>query len=299
MKWTRSTRSALALLILFLLTLCSTAFAQTPPDVPDTAIHEIARRGSHVEQTGTIRSGLMAEALAPPIDDSAKWFLTLVYRPNEQQSMALKQVIETSPAMRAWVHVREPSHSTLHYQVRSIDDGTQRDWLRNLQPAIQKNGLPCVVIQPPHNGRFGKNETIVKMLHGVPAGASLKEQGEALSVCLRDGIVAYVQAIERPRGGIGVPPPFETKPRPRDEAPPADAPVEWPVLPPPAGPTGPPQSPLPTTPASTTDTLTGVLVFLAGIAATLGLQKLATGLRAATAFAREIAEIKSRLPPRE
>lgn len=272
--------------------------AQTAPDVPEVATHEIARRGPHVEQTGTIRSGLMAEALKPPPDDSAKWFLSLIYKPGDSQSEKLRQIVENSPAMRPWVDVRDPARSTMHYQLRSVLDQTQADWLENVRPKLTQDGVPCVIIQPPKNGHFGPSSTIVKLIHGVPSGANPTEQAEILSRKLRDGIVAYVKTIEQsPRAGIGVPPPFDAR-KPRDDVPPAEEPVEWPPLPtaPPSVP-GPPQSPVPSTTATSLDWLTVALLIATGAAGTMGASKLAKWLADIAAFVREMKELRNRLPP--
>lgn len=191
-----------------------TAQALAQGDVPPIAQHEIARRGSHVEHTGTIRSGLMAEALSPPADDSAKWFVTLIVKPGDPASEKMRAMVATDPAIRPWIDVREPAKSTTHFHIRSIDDPTQADWLRGLRPAIERSGLPLVVLQPPKNGQFGPGSTIVKLIGGVVTG-------DELGAKLRDGIIAYIQALE-PRGisqtEVGVAPPFNVAPK--DPAPP-------------------------------------------------------------------------------
>lgn len=132
---------------------CVDSHAQST-GVPDVAEHEISRRGSHVEQTGTIRSGLMAAALSPPADDSAKWFVTLVVR-HDRASAAMQSTIANDPAMKPWVNTAEPAKSMTHYQVRFIEDATQANWLEALRPALAQSGVPLIVLQPPKNGQFG------------------------------------------------------------------------------------------------------------------------------------------------
>lgn len=236
--------SALALL-------CLTLDVLAQGDVPETAQHEIARRGNHVELTGTIRSGLMAAALAPPADDSAKWFLTLIVKPGQPASEAMKTLLATDPALRPWIDTREPSKSTMHYQIRSVDDRTQADWLAGLKGAIDKYGLPLIVVQPPKTGQFGSTETIVKLLGGHRTGPQLAQ-------ALRDGIVEYVTAVERrvadahsvrdaghAQQVVGVPPPFQVPPKDQPVDPKPNAlPFEWPpVVPPAAPPIVPPAAP--------------------------------------------------------
>ena len=223
--------------------LCSAALAQTS-NVPTIAQDEIARRGNHVEQTGTIRSGLMAAALSPPADDSAKWFLTLLVKPGEPASDRLQTIIANDPAMRPWVDARDPMKSATHYQVRSVNDATQADWLRGLRPALENMGTPLVVLQPPKNGQFGPSATIVKLIRPT--------SGEDLSRRLRDGIVAYVQSIDV-RGiseqSIGVQPPFVVPvgPQPQPQPQP-QVPIDFPLVAPtqPTNPSEPaPESPSP------------------------------------------------------
>ncbi len=227
----------IALGFCIVMALCVVAQAQ-PGNVPAIAQDEVSRRGSHVEQTGTIRSGLISAALSPPADDSAKWFLTLIVQPGEPASEKMRATIANDPSLRAWVDTRDPSKSALHYQVRSINDRTQADWLQGLQPAIQRSGLPLIVLQPPKNGQFGPSSTIVKLIAGVLTG-------EQLTTKLREAIVAYVQAIESPgisQSAISVPPPFSVPPNPAPAKP--EVPFEWPTVAPastpPVSPANPP-----------------------------------------------------------
>lgn len=283
----------LVLLGLIFTAMCAVAVeasAQSPPaDVPPIAQHEIARRGNHVELTGTIRSGLMAMALSPPADDSSKWFVTLIVKPGAADSEAMRSTFASDPALRPWVDVREPLKSTTHYHVRSIDDATQADWLSGLRPAIARSGLPLVVLQPPKNGQFGPSATIVKLIGGVVPG-------DKLAAKLRTAIIDYVQAIESPVGwalptalptasptagehakqfvssahptGIGVPPPFNVPPKdppPPPNTPPA-VPFDWPPVVPVAPAVPPPNPTLPASdlPERVLAWLTWALLFAAG-----------------------------------
>lgn len=204
--------------------------AQTAKDVPDVAKHEVARRGNHVEETGSVQSASsVAAALAPPADDSDKWFLTLVIKPGDIESDKMRDVIARSPEMQAWVNVDNPKTSQTHYHVRSIDDKTQSDWFAGISPAIDRGGLPMVIVQPPRNGRYGKPEHIVKAISGVLSGKDL-------SAKLRLGIEDYIQTINAPVGvaqtkevtsAAAVPNPF-AGPRPNAPAPPNTLPFEFP-----------------------------------------------------------------------
>lgn len=189
------------------------AFAEGPQNVPDVASFEMARRGNHVENTGTIRSGLRAEALSPPADDSAKWFLTLIVQANDADSAVMQKTIAHDPALAAWVNVSEPVKSQTHYQIRRFDDVTQRDWMATVRKQIEDKGVPCVILQPPRNGHFGDPSTIVKMIHG-------RMSGQFLSAKLREAVDAYIESLEAkqaaklaPSPAIGAAPPFQVQPK--------------------------------------------------------------------------------------
>ena len=190
--------------------------------------------------TGTVRAGLMAAALSPPADDSAKWYITLVYRPGEAKCEKMKSVLESSQEMKAWIDAGNSQRSTTHYLARSVDDRINKDWIDGLKTPLEKYGVPLIVLQPPSNGKFGKHTTIVKYFFGEFTGKQLSDK-------LRDAIIAYVQAIDTPElrqsvagiregGDIGVPPPFQTQPtvkpvqQPPATAPVANVPVDFPPI---------------------------------------------------------------------
>lgn len=233
-----------------LLCLCIDLLAQSSVNpitngLDKIAQDEVARRGNRIERTGTIRSGLMAEALSPPEDDSHKWFLTLVGRSDEDRFTRMRSEIKLSHEMAPWVNVDEPSKSHLHYQVRCTDDATQADWLNNakLQESLKTHGTPAVILQPPLNKRFGDPSTIVKLIHGEMTGADLSKR-------LRQAIVDYVEAIpvsesalvgypnrsQQSRGGnaepqlagIKAPPPFPIPDQRPNNVQPNPLPVEIP-----------------------------------------------------------------------
>ena len=201
--------------------------ATGPKDVPEAAEHEIARRGDFVVATGTVRSGLMAAALAPPADDSGKWYVYLVGDPKDVDYQKQKKIIEEDKDIRPWINPADRVHSTTHFDCRSVKDETQKNWLEGLQPAIYKYGLPMIVVQPPSSGQFGDPRTIVKAFHGLHTGKQLSQK-------LSEGIIAYVKIIEsgqkvagiKSDEPVGVAPPFnqnQTSPSPV-----APLPIDWP-----------------------------------------------------------------------
>ena len=226
MKWIMYLLAAIA---------CSTipGHAQMPRDAAEDARREVARRGSHVELTGTVRADSLVRALAPPADDSHKWFITLIGKSGDPASDAYRTMIEhgKDPALLAWVDVSDPAKSFSHYQYRVWDlQGTQRDWLAPLKVPVEKYGLPIVLVQPPRSGQYGDPATMVKMIHGL-------HKADELAARLKDGIATYLRSLEKPiqsgvpQTEIGVPPPFNVNP-PNAPGPPAVMPTtpqfDWP-----------------------------------------------------------------------
>lgn len=200
-------------------------------DVDEAAKREVARRGSFVELTGTVRSDTVAMALRPPADDDWKWFVTLVGTPGDAKYDAMRTMLRQNkePALLAWIDINDPANSYTHFQDRVWDlKGTQKDWLAPLIPAVERYGLPLLVIQPPRNGKFGDPATVVKCFHGIV-------KAEDLAPKIRDGVIAYCRAIDNPvvvgvrDATIGVPPPFNVPgPVPQVQPPNNQPPFEWP-----------------------------------------------------------------------
>jgi hypothetical protein len=190
--------------------------AQTERETMDIAKREVLRRGSHVVATGTVRSGLVEQALAPPADDSDKWHFTLIGEVADKNFQAMKTMLSETKeqSLLAWVDVKDQPHSKMWYHERIWDlKGTQKDWLLPLEGQVKEHGLPLIVIQPCRNGRFGDPTTIVKRIHGVVTASELAEK-------IRESVFAYVQSIDKPvntsgvtQTDIGVPPPFNVNPQ--------------------------------------------------------------------------------------
>jgi hypothetical protein len=212
-------------------------FSQTPRDSMEIAKREVLRRGAYVVSTGTVRSGLVEQALAPPADDSDKWFLTLIGETGETKFETMRRMLHETKdqALLAWVDVNDLSRSTMVYHERHWDlNGPQRDWLKPLKAQVEKYGLPAVVVQPCRNGKFGDPSTIVKIIHGTVKADELAEK-------IREAVVAYVQSIDKPihaagvtqTTDIGVAPPFHVptpNPGPKPTEQPAPGPFEFPNL---------------------------------------------------------------------
>lgn len=159
--------------------LCATVFSQTakpkPPDAspPQVLKEEIERRGNMVQEIGVIKAGpidVIAEALAPPADDSDKWYLTVVTTKGDPASARLVNDFLTTEPLQAWANVGEPEKSYSHYQVRQWEDVTQKDWFAPiadyLKAGFKDIGAPALIIQPPRNGQYGPNAAVVGMFFG-------------------------------------------------------------------------------------------------------------------------------------
>lgn len=180
--------------LLFLLLIFCPVFAVAQHDVPPQAEHEILRRGEMVQETGSVQSdesNVISEALAPPEDDSDKWYVTLITGKNCKPCERLKYDLQHSTDLKAWVNVESPKDSHVHYQSRSMDDPTQAVWMASLRARLEAHGVPAIVIQPPRNGMYGEAKTVVGMIHGY--NGNPKE----LVNLLHDKVVAYVKTMHR------------------------------------------------------------------------------------------------------
>jgi hypothetical protein len=160
----------LALIFLaFSLALAAPAAAQDqspPPDVPHKALMEILRRGDHVEHIvpGEIREEEVAygQIMAPPPDDSHKWFISVVTTPGCAPCAKLKSDWRASPDLLAFANPGDTKNSWAHLNWFSHRDATQQfRWA-----GIRFESLPTIIIQPPMNGRYGNPKTVVAQITG-------------------------------------------------------------------------------------------------------------------------------------
>lgn len=152
-------KSWLCLILLFLV---SPLLAQGVVPEVDTA--EVLRRGDMVTQAGT---GIAASAdelaylsaIAPPADDSHKWFVTVITSKtlNAPQGEKLKSDFRNAPELLAFVAAPEESKAWAHYNEYLAEDTTQQFRLKEYKVA----GYPAVVLQPPRDGSWGDAGTVV------------------------------------------------------------------------------------------------------------------------------------------
>jgi len=209
--------------------------AADPPtkekDVGKTAEAEIQRRGAFKQELGTIQadeSDAVADALAPPENDSYKWFISVVTKDGDPASEQLMKDVATDPVFRAWVHIDKPSESFMHFQHRDANDATQKSWFKGIQADLDAGPYPIIVLQPPKNGVYGPNKTIVALLHGYGGDpkASVKKLRDAITLYVRTLYkrdLIQVSDMQKARyygheqsEPLGAPPPFQLPPPPNN-----------------------------------------------------------------------------------
>lgn len=173
-----------------------------PPEVDK---EEVIRRGSMVQEMGSVNNSpidVIAAALAPPEDDSHKWYITVVTVQGSKECEKLLKDFANNDALKSWANVNEPDKSWSHLQIRKIEDGTQRDWFAGIQTRLADGfktvGAPAIVIQPPRNGKYGKNSIVAGMLFGYDGDAE-KQSARIRSAILQYMEVAIVKNVHNAR----------------------------------------------------------------------------------------------------
>lgn len=137
----------------------STLWAQAAPEV-DSA--EAVRRGDMVVVAGEGPRGAAEEAfllaMAPPVDDSHKWFVTVFWMDNCPPCAKLKADFRKAPELTAFVAATDMDKAWAHYQEFNVHDESQKERLKHYRLDGAK---PIIVIQPPRNGMWGPASTVV------------------------------------------------------------------------------------------------------------------------------------------
>jgi hypothetical protein len=155
--------------LLFLL--AAQLFTARTPSAHAQAIdpHEIIRRGNRVEAVNVADSHMRASAdadfltaLAPPADDSHKWFITIVTLDGCGPCKQLLADWQASPALAAFALPGNARASWAHLNIYAAEDETQTWRWRN----IALKSYPTILLQPPRNGRYGNAATVVLQKSG-------------------------------------------------------------------------------------------------------------------------------------
>lgn len=157
-------------------------------DLPHEALEEVQRRGNHVEIIdGFQQRDEIGEVMAPPADDSHKWFITVITSPSCSACEKLKYDFANSKDLRAWVNTENHEKSFTHYNVYRYNDGTQSWRWSN----IRLKAFPTILIQPPLNKRYGEPKTVVAQFSGYDGDA------KKLSERIRSSMIRYVDSLSK------------------------------------------------------------------------------------------------------
>lgn len=170
-------------------------------------VDEVARRGDRVVVAGkgpmSNEDLAIGDALAPPPDDSHKWFISVIVD-DGRESQALLYDLKHSSHLRSWLKVDDPKQSWAHATVYIAKDQTQ-DWRwKNLKVSR----YPVMILQPPAklldeanpaSWEWGDPKTVVWQWDGYDA--TVTERAKLRADAIRRATVAYIQAIARKRQG--------------------------------------------------------------------------------------------------
>lgn len=236
-------------LLIGLLIFSGSLYAQDPK-VPEVDSAEVMRRGDMVVIAGegprSDASEAFLTAMAPPADDSHKWFVTVLTMKNCAPCEALKRDFRRAPELLSFVTAPEEAKAWAHYNEYSKDDETQAFRVKE----YKVTSFPTVVVQPPRNGIWGSGKTVVFQVSGYDG------KPQKLADLIRDGVRRYTTEMSKhgypkeppknaglvtesvvggaaqgsPESPIGVDPPFVTPsaPDPFNPSPSPSVPSQWP-----------------------------------------------------------------------
>jgi len=167
-----------------LILICTPCFAQrNGRNVPPRARFEVRERGDHVEHVVPRAVGQLPNA--PPINDSHKWYFTLISTSSCPTCARLTFDLANSEFLKPYVDIKDYKNSWMHYNSYLADDETTNwRWAK-----IRIQGYPTVLIQPPRNGLYGESKTVVLQITGYDGDA------EKFAQQIRDGILRYVARL--------------------------------------------------------------------------------------------------------
>lgn len=184
-------------------------------------VAEVLRRRDHVTRAGrgpmASADRAIGDALAPPPDDSAKWFITVIVERGAKESDCLLYDLKHSPELRAWANPDEPVGSWAHLNVYDKDDKTQDFRWKNLKIP----GYPVMLLQPPakladesirDSWIWGDPSTVVAQWSGYDATAP--DRAKLRAVALGEMVDKYSVAIAARRNQLAGPGPRSKVDRP-------------------------------------------------------------------------------------
>lgn len=203
---------------------------------PEVDVAEVLRRGDHVSRAGrgpmSDDDRRIGDAVAPPRDDSDKWFVTVIVD-DGKESQALLYDLKHSPRLRAWALIDEPKDSWSHVTVYKHGDQSQ-DWRWK---HVKFTRLPVVILQPPaklmderdpKSWQWGDPTTVVWQWDGYDATQPLRAELRAED--MRKKYLTYRARIEASRPRYAGPADRPT-PGARQAAPASSGPIAAPAYP--------------------------------------------------------------------
>lgn len=161
---------------------------------PEVDGDEVIRRGNMVEVIDGYgdETDPVGDALAPPPDDSYKWFITVVTTNGCRYCKQLERDFAESDYLKAFANVEDYKRSWSHFNVYSIDDPTQSFRFKKPSSNIALRGFPTILIQPPLNGKYGSAKTIVFQKTGYDGNP--RKLAEQMSAAIK----RYVATVKTP-----------------------------------------------------------------------------------------------------
>ncbi len=133
-----------------------------------------AQVGLEVDERGTTASA-----------DADKWYITLLTRHGCAHCYRLERDFAEHPALKAFASTSDRKKSWSNFNVCSMDDPVQARRFMAPQSDIRIKGYPTLLVQPPSNGKYGPNQTIVLQKTGYNGNA------QKLAAQLRQSINQY------------------------------------------------------------------------------------------------------------
>lgn len=159
------------------------------PSKPEVDSAEVHRRGDYVTVVGEGSRGAADEAytraMAPPLDDSDKWFVSVFYDESDTSKKLLKD-FDNDASLLAFVYAQEPYKPWAHYNVYNVKDATQK-WRVD---GFKVTTVPTIVVQPPRNGIWGSPRTVV-----FHSGNYLYQDPQALGTMMSSAVQQYVMKM--------------------------------------------------------------------------------------------------------
>lgn len=206
-----------------------------PPEVERDAILRLGDMVQHITPDISDDNGDFVEAMAPPADDSGKWFISLVTAQSCAPCAKLKRDWAGNDDLRSFAKPDDAKNSWAHFTIYDKDDESQAWRFRG----VTITAYPTLIIQPPRSGAYGDSRTVVWQHTGYDGNP--RKLAQSMSTAIK----RYVQALPK-KGTAQYRPPFKPPPKPAPVTPP-DLPSPAPVVPniPPDVPPAPPSEEFP------------------------------------------------------